>query len=149
MPKKKWQKIKDKPQIVIFEGWCVNVGPQKKKDLLIPVNKLEREKDKKRVWRERVNRELKNDYKKIFSLIDLTIFLRVPSFKYVVKWRLLQERKLRLRSRGKKTMTNFQIRQFVMFYERLTKHMFNSLTKTAKFVINIDKKHRLKKITVN
>lgn len=127
----------------------MNAAPQKKKDLLIPVNKLEREKDKKRVWRERVNRELKSDYKKIFSLIDLTIFLRVPNFKYVVKWRLLQERKLRLRSRGKKTMTNFQIRQFVMFYERLTKHMFKSLTKTAKFVITIDKKHRLKKITVN
>lgn len=127
----------------------MNAAPQKKKDLLIPVNKLESEKDKKRVWRERVNRELKSDYKKIFSLIDLTIFLRVPNFKYVVKWRLLQERKLRLRSRGKKTMTNFQIRQFVMFYERLTKHMFKSLTKTAKFVITIDKKHRLKKITVN
>ena len=127
----------------------MNAAPQKKKDLLIPVNKLEREKDKKRVWRERVNRELKSDYKKIFSLIDLTIFLRVPNFKYVVKWRLLQERKLRLRSKGKKTMTNFQIRQFVMFYERLTKHMFKSLTKTAKFVITIDKKHRLKKITVN
>tara|TARA_B100001248_G_scaffold238239_1_gene202711 strand:+ start:5322 stop:6242 length:921 start_codon:yes stop_codon:yes gene_type:complete len=149
MPKKNWQKIKDKPQIVIFEGWCVNVAPQKRKDLLIPINKLEREKDKKRVWRERVNREIKNNYKKIFSLIDLTIFLRVPSFKYVVKWRLLQERKLRLRSRGKKTMTNFQIKQFVMFYERLTKHMSNSLTKTAKFVIDIDKKHRLKKISIN
>ena len=36
-----------------------------------------------------------------------------------------------------------------MYYERLTKHMFKSLTKTAKFVITIDKKHRLKKITVN
>ena len=31
LPKKKWQKIKRKPDVVIFEGWCVGVTPQKKK----------------------------------------------------------------------------------------------------------------------
>ena len=31
--KKKWQKIDKKPDIVIFEGWCVGAR-QKKKDLL-------------------------------------------------------------------------------------------------------------------
>ncbi len=31
LPKKNWQKIKRKPDIVIFEGWCVGVTPQKKK----------------------------------------------------------------------------------------------------------------------
>ena len=29
-PKNKWLKIKKKPNIVIFEGWCVGVGSQKK-----------------------------------------------------------------------------------------------------------------------
>ena len=47
-PKKKWQKIIKMQDIVIFEGWCVGVGPQKKKDLTIPINKLEKEKDKKK-----------------------------------------------------------------------------------------------------
>ena len=28
---KKWQKVLKKPDIVIFEGWCVGVTPQKKK----------------------------------------------------------------------------------------------------------------------
>ena len=31
LAKKKWQVIKNKPNIVIFEGWCVGVKPQKKK----------------------------------------------------------------------------------------------------------------------
>ena len=39
---KKMAKYKDKPQIVIFEGWCVGVTPQKNKDLLAPINELEK-----------------------------------------------------------------------------------------------------------
>ena len=31
---KKMAKIKYKPDVVIFEGWCVGVTPQKKKDLI-------------------------------------------------------------------------------------------------------------------
>ena len=146
LSKKKWQVIKNKPNIVIFEGWCVGVKPQKKKDLFTPINKLEKEKDKKRIWRERVNEELKNKYKKIFKLIDKTIFLKVPSFKYVYKWRLLQEKKLRFLSKGKKTMNDKQIKNFIMFYERLTKHMLKSFSISSDTIISIDNKHRLKSI---
>ena len=102
LSRRKWQKVKKQPDIVIFEGWCVGVTPQKKKDLLVPVNELEKEKDKNRIWREKVNKELNNKYKKIFKLVDKFIFLKVPSFKHVQKWRLLQEKKLRITSRGKK-----------------------------------------------
>ena len=38
LPKKKWQKVKKKQDIVIFEGWCVGVTPQKEKDLIVPLN---------------------------------------------------------------------------------------------------------------
>ena len=88
-------------------------------------------------------------YQKIFSLIDKLIFLKVPSFKYVFKWRLLQEKKLRLSSKGKKTMTDKEIKNFIMFYERLTKHMLKILNKNSDAVINIDKQHRLKSIKFN
>ena len=30
LPKNKWQNINKKPDIVIFEGWCVGVTPHKK-----------------------------------------------------------------------------------------------------------------------
>ena len=49
---------------MIFEGWCVSASAQKNKDLLAPVNVLEKDEDKKRIWRNRVNKELKNNYKK-------------------------------------------------------------------------------------
>ena len=96
-----------------------------------------------------MNLELKKNYKKIFNLIDKLIFLKVPSFKYVFKWRLLQEKKLRITSKGNKTMSDKQISEFIMYYERLTKHMLKVLPKTADTVIRIDEKHRLKSIKFN
>jgi len=148
-PKSKWLKIKKKPNIVIFEGWCVGATAQKNKDLNFPINKLEKHKDNDKVWRQKVNSELKKKYKKIFDLIDKLIFLKVPSFKYVFKWRMLQEKKLRITGNGNKTMNDNQIKNFVMYYERITRHMLKTLTKKADTVISIDKKHRLKSIKFN
>ena len=147
--KSKWLKVKKKPNIVIFEGWCVGAIAQKKNDLNSPINKLEKQNDKKKIWRQKVNLKLIKDYKKIFNLIDKLIFLKVPSFKYVYKWRLLQEKKLRATSKGNKTMTAKQIKNFVMYYERITKHMLKTLTYEADTVISIDNKHRLKSIKFN
>ncbi len=149
LPTHKWLKVKKKPKIVIFEGWCVGVSAQKNKDLKSPINKLEKHGDQKKIWRKKVNFELKKDYKKIFNLIDKLIFLKVTSFKHVLKWRLLQEKKLRLTGKGNKTMTDKQIKNFIMYYERLTKHMLKTLSKTASTVISIDDKHRLKSIKFN
>ena len=106
-------------------------------------------KDKNKIWRYKVNEELKKNYKKIFRLLDKIIFLKVPSFKHVFKWRLLQEKKLRIASKGKKTMSDHQIKNFIMFYERLTKHMLKTLTNKADSVIKIDTAHRLKSIKFN
>ncbi len=148
-PKNKWLKVNKKPNIVIFEGWCVGATAQKKSDLNFPINKLEKKEDKNKIWRKKVNSELKKNYKKIFDLIDKLIFLRVPSFKYVFKWRLLQEKKLRITSKGDKTMSDKQIKNFVMYYERITKHMLKTLSKSADIVIRIDKRHSLKSIKFN
>ena len=95
------------------------------------------------------NCEISKDYNKIFNLIDKLIFLKVPSFKYVFKWRLLQEKKLRITSKGNKTMNNKQIENFVMYYERITKHMLKTLPKKADTVISVDERHRLKSIRFN
>ena len=144
-----WQKILKKPDIIIFEGWCVGAKPQKKKDLIVPINVLEKEKDKKGIWRKYVNNELKKNYKKIFKYINKNIFLRVPNFKYVFKWRLLQEEKLIASSRGSRTMSKDQIKNFIMYYERITKEMLKNYDKESHIVIKIDKQHRLSSIKFN
>ena len=148
-PKNKWIKVLKKPNIVIFEGWCVGAKPQKNSDLIKPVNKLEKLEDKSLIWRKKVNNELKYSYKNIYNLIDDLIFLKVPSFKYVYKWRLLQEAKLKKNSNGKKIMNSAEIKRFIMFYERITRNMIKTLGSQATVLINIDAKHRLKSIKLN
>ena len=147
--KNKWIKVLKKPDIVIFEGWCVGARAQQKSSLIKPINQLERLEDKNLIWRQKVNYELKNKYKRIFNLIDILIFLKVPSFKYVYKWRLLQEKKLKKTSKGKKVMSNKQVKKFIMFYERITRHMLKTLGSMSKVIINIDTKHCLKSIKFN
>ena len=146
--KKKWTTIKKKPDVVIFEGWCVSARPQSDKKLKKPINSLEKDFDKDLFWRRTVNLELKNNYKKAFKLIDKKIFLKVPNFSYVFKWRKLQERKLKFKSSGKNIMSNTQIKKFIMFYERITKQMIKDL-KHNDIVISLDKNHRLYKIALN
>ncbi len=148
-PKNKWFKVKKKPNIIIFEGWCVGATAQKNKDLNFPVNQLEKQKDIEKIWRQKVNLELKKNYSKIYNLIDKLIFLKVPSFKYVLKWRTLQEKKLRINGKGNKIMNNEQIKNFIMYYERITKHMLKILPTKSDIVISIDKSHRLKSIKFN
>ena len=147
--KSKWTKVLKKPDIVIFEGWCVGAKGQAKNSLLKPINELERYQDKDSIWRHKVNNELKTKYKKIFKLIDFSIFLKVPSFKYVYKWRALQEKKLKKVSNGKRTMSNLQIKKFIMFYERITRQMLKTLGPLSNVVINIDTKHCLKSVKFN
>ena len=120
----------------------------KKKDLFYPINKLEKDNDKKRIWRSKVNQELKKDYRTIFNLIDKIIFLKVPSFKHVLNGDCYKK-KLKATSKGKKIMNKDQIKRFIMFYERVTKHMLRCSIKKADFVINIDDKHRLKSMKLN
>ena len=147
--RKKWKKVFQQPQIIIFEGWCVGAKPQKNKDLVKPVNILEKEKDARLIWRKKVNKELTNEYKKIFDKIDKFIFLRVPNFECVYKWRLLQEKKLQLTSKGKKIMSAIQVREFIMYYERITKQMLKDLTSKAHAVLYLDKKNKFNKIKFN
>jgi D-glycerate 3-kinase len=147
--KKHWQKIKQQPKIIIFEGWCVGARPQQNKDLLKPINMFEKKKDLDLKWRSRVNNELKNAYKKIFNKINMLIFLKVPSFDCVYKWRVLQEKKLQLTSKGKKIMSPLQIREFIMYYERITMQMIKDLSHKAHAVLYLDKQHRFNKIRFN
>jgi len=147
--KSKWQKISKKPDLIIFEGWCVGAKAQTKKQLLKPINILEKNNDSKLIWRTKVNNELNNNYRKIFSKIDCLVFLKVPNFECVYKWRLLQENKLKLTSKGKKIMSPKQVREFIMYYERITKQMLEDLSKNAYAVLSLDKKHRLSKLKFN
>ena len=145
--KKHWHKIHKKPDIVILEGWCVGAKHQSNTLLKKPINDLEKKEDQYLIWRNFVNEKLKNEYKKVFSMIDYYIFMKIPNFKIVFKWRFLQESKLKKKfSYRKKIMSYSGIRRFIMFYQRITLQMLKDLSKSASVVIFLKKNHEVEKV---
>ena len=147
--KNKWQKIKIKPDIIIFEGWCVGTTHQNNNELKRPLNLIEKKYDENLKWRKTVNNLIKKRYKNIFNKIDKLVFLKVPDFNYIIKWRWLQEQKMKLTTKTKKTMSKTEVKEFIMFYERLTKHMIKNYSKISDLTIFLDKKHRSRKMIFN
>ena len=147
LKKKYWFSIKEKPEIVILEGWCVGAKPQSNSLIKRPINILEKYEDKNLIWRKYVNEKLKREYKKLFVMIDCYIFMKIPSFNMVFKWRLLQENKLRKKSQfKKKIMTYKEIKRFIMFYQRITLQMIKDLSKSASIVMLLNTHHEIKKV---
>ena len=147
LKKKYWFNIKQKPEIVILEGWCVGAKPQSSSLIKKPINILEKYEDKDLKWRKYVNEKLKKEYRKLFAMIDHFIFMKIPNFNVVFKWRLLQEDKLRKKSHpSKKIMSYYEIKRFIMFYQRITLQMLKDLSKSASVVMFLKKNHEIKKI---
>ena len=144
--KSKWQKITKAPNLIIFEGWCIGATHQNNKELKKPLNQIEKKYDPNLIWRKKVNNSLKNEYKKLFNKIDKLVYLKAPDFSHILNWRLKQEQKLKLTSKSKKTMSKSQIKKFIMYYERLTKHMMKNFSKISDLTIFLDIRHRSKKM---
>ena len=144
--KSKWQKIKKRPNLIIFEGWCVGARHQKNNVLKKSLNLIEKKYDADLSWRKNVNNHLKNQYKKLFNKLDKLVYLKAPSFNHVFKWRLLQEQKLKLTSKNKKIMSKSQVKKFIMFYERITRQMMKDSSEISDLIIFLDESHRSKKM---
>ena len=147
LKKKYWYNIKERPEIVILEGWCVGAKPQSNSLIKKPINILEKYEDKNLIWRKHINERLKREYKKLFEMIDCYIFMKIPNFHMVFKWRLLQENKLRKKSHLKKKIMSYkELKRFIMFYQRITLQMIKDLSKSASIVMLLNKNHEIKKV---
>ena len=73
--------------------------------------------------------------------------MKIPNFNMVFKWRVLQENKLRKKSRFKKKIMSYnEIKRFIMFYQRITLQMVRDLSKSASIVMLLNKNHEIKKL---
>ena len=144
--KSKWTKVKKQPNIIIFEGWCVGAKSQKNNFLNKSLNVIEKKYDEDLRWRKKVNYYLNTNYRKLFNKIDKLVYLKAPSFNYIFHWRLHQEQKLKLTSKSKKIMSRSKVKEFIMFYERITRQMMRDFSKISDLTVFLDKKHRSTKM---
>ena len=144
--KSQWTKVRKPPHVIIFEGWCVGARHQKVNMLKKSQNLIEKKFDPDLKWRKKVNNLLKGNYKKLFDKIDKLVYLKAPSFNHIFQWRLLQEQNLKLTSKNKKTMSKSKVREFIMYYERITKQMMKDFPQISDLAVFLDNKHRSKKM---
>lgn len=137
-PQSAWASFTGRPDIVLFEGWCVGARPQPETELRQPINALERERDPQGIWRRYVNDCLAGAYQDLFKRIERLVLLKPPSFNQVQKWRELQEDKLRKKApTGTHLMTPEEIAVFIMHYERVTRYILAEMPGRADFVLEI------------
>lgn len=142
-PKTQWQTLSKPLDIVFFEGWCVGSLAQSPAELSAPLNALEAEEDDQCLWRTYVNAQLAGPYWHLFSLLDVLVMLKAPSFKCVAQWRWEQEQKLRARLVGTDPslqtglMSEEEVRRFVTFYERITEVNLERLPSVADVVFSL------------
>jgi D-glycerate 3-kinase len=129
--------------ILIFEGWCVGARPQDKAALAVAINTLEAAQDPEAIWRTYVNHRLATDYAVLFAHIDYLILLRAPSFAIITTWRAEQERKLRMRSDGRRTMDDAAVARFVQHYERFTRHIDAEMPHRADLVMPLNVRRQI------
>jgi D-glycerate 3-kinase len=146
-PKKNWYKINQKPDVIIFEGWCVGAKSELNKTLKRPINSLEKGNDQKLIWRKYVNEQLKTKYKEIYSQLNCMIYLKAKNFSLLQKWRLKQEHKLWLNTKkpsSQKIMSKGEVINFMQTYQRITENMFKKMPKYASIVLNLNSNHQIK-----
>jgi len=145
--KKYWYDLKKKPDVIIFEGWCVGAKPEGNNTLNKTINLMEKNKDKKRIWRKYVNQQLKSKYKKLYSQLNCLIYLKAKNFSLLQKWRLKQERKLLVNSKKNsklKIMNKEDVLSFMQTYQRITQNMFKNMPQYASIIINLNSNHQIK-----
>jgi len=146
-PKNKWNKINKRPDVIIFEGWCVGARAEPSKNLKKSINSMEKANDQKLIWRKYVNQQLKTKYKKLYSQLNCMIYLKAKNFSLLQKWRLKQEHKLWLKTKkkgGHKIMSKGDVINFMQTYQRITQNMFKNMPKYASIILNLNSNHQIK-----
>ena len=147
--KSSWYKIKTKPDVVIFEGWCVGARPQLNSQLKKPINSFEKVHDHGAKWRTYVNNQLKTKYNDLFKQLDGLLYLKAKNFSLLREWRLKQERKLWVQTKNKKNlkiMSSGDVINFMQTYQRITQQMFKDAIKSSSVIMNLNGNHQIEKI---
>lgn len=148
-PIPEWPVLRGRPDVIIFDGWCVGAVAESDEALREPINDLERNEDAEGIFRRYANEQLKGDYAELFGRLDRLIMLKVPNMDSVFEWRALQEQKLAVsleRIGRHRLMNATELRRFIMHYERLTRHILAEMPGRADLVLHLNEQHQFTQI---
>lgn len=141
-PQDQWRLVDGPVDLVLMEGWCVGAQPQAAEALIEPINELEAKEDPSAIWRIYVNQQLEHAYRALFTRLDHLILLTAPDFSVVHGWRKEQEDQLRRRvvakgQDGGGVMDDTALHRFTGHYERITRHILDTMPRYADLTIRL------------
>ena len=142
--RKKYRRKVNKADLIILEGWCVGSKPIDPNYLKKNINDLEKIGDSKLLWRTAYNNALV-EYQKLFNKFSCYIFIKIPSWDFVIDWKYKQE--LGLRSSHTNIHLKKKLLTFIQYYEKLSKWMSLTSPSYCNVLITLDKNQTAKKIT--
>jgi len=134
-----------KADVIIFEGWCAGAQPVNQNYLQKNFNNLEKNKDKNFIWRNSYNKYL-NEYQKIFSKFNYFIYFQFNQWDHVLNWKYKQE--LELRGKKKDLRLKKYLREFIQYYEKVSKWMHLKVPKYCNILIKLDAHQKIKSINL-
>lgn len=141
LPRSRWPRVRQKPDLIVFEGWFLKVPPEKGEDLLEPVNSLERDDDSDGRWRAYCNTALAA-CASLWQRIDRLCWLHGPDFAVVPAWRWQQERSLQAENPGRTAMSRAEVERFVLLFERVSRQAQRRLGDIADTIVDLDEERR-------
>lgn len=132
--------------LLVFEGWCLEVPAQSAAALRRPVNALERDDDPAGVWRRHCNQALADDYPALWARLDRLAWLHPPGFDCVPGWRWQQEIAARGARPGRAGMTRADIERFVRLFERVSRQAMRTLPGIAELTLRLDHDREVRRI---
>jgi D-glycerate 3-kinase len=132
-----------KGDIIIFEGWCAGAQPVNQSYLQKNFNNLEKYKDKNFIWRNSYNKYL-NEYQKIFSQFNYFIYFQFNQWSHVLDWKYKQE--LELRDKKKDLALKKYLKEFIQYYEKVSKWMHLKVPKYCNILIKLNAHQKIKSI---
>ena len=134
-----------KADVIIFEGWCAGAQPVDQNYLQKNFNNLEKCEDKNFIWRNSYNHYL-NEYQKIFSQFNFFIYFQFNQWNHVLNWKYKQE--LELRDKKKDLGLKKYLREFIQYYEKVSKWMHLKVPKYCNILIKLDAHQKIKSINL-
>lgn len=145
LPPSRWRTV-GPLDLLVFEGWCLQVPAQAEAALRRPVNALERDEDPDGIWRRHCNRALAEAYPALWLRLDRLAWLHPPGFDCVSGWRWQQERAARAARPGRTGMTRAEVERFVRLFERVSRQAMRSLPGIAELTLRLDHDRKVRRI---
>ena len=141
------QIITSKKNMIFLEGWCCGCPPLSDSFLQKNLNTIEKA-DSEYIWRKYYNKKLKKEYKLIFNHFEYLIYFKIPSFDCVLKWRIKQEKRLKFnKKKNINCMNKIEIKDFISYYEKITKWMMKNTLSKSDLTIKINKNQKIQSIS--